>query len=30
MGWKPPVGFEESLKNTIEWQQQNPEWIKNV
>lgn len=28
MGWKPPVGFEESLKNVIEWQKQNPEWLK--
>lgn len=27
-GWKSPVSFEESLKNTIEWQQRNPEWMK--
>lgn len=27
LGWTPPLGFEESLKNTIEWQVQNPEWI---
>lgn len=27
LGWKPPVSFEESLKNTIQWQQENPEWI---
>lgn len=27
MGWKSPVPFEESLKNTIEWQQNHPEWI---
>lgn len=26
-GWKSPVSFEESLKNTIEWQQRNPEWM---
>ena len=26
-GWKAPVTFEESMKNTIEWQQENPEWI---
>ncbi len=28
MGWKSPVSFEESLKNTIEWQQKNPKWIR--
>jgi len=28
MGWKSPVSFEESLKNTIKWQTENPEWIK--
>lgn len=28
MGWKSPVSFEESLKNTIQWQQENPQWIK--
>lgn len=28
LGWKSPVAFEESLKNTIEWQQRNPEWLK--
>ena len=27
LGWKPPLAFEESLKNTIELQQRNPEWI---
>lgn len=27
LGWKSPQGFEESMKNTIEWQQRNPEWI---
>lgn len=26
-GWKSPLGFEKSLKNTIEWQLKNPEWI---
>lgn len=26
-GWTPPHTFEESLKNTIEWQSNNPEWI---
>lgn len=27
LGWKSPVGFEESLKNVIEWQLEHPEWI---
>lgn len=26
-GWRSPLSFEASLKNTIEWQQQHPEWI---
>lgn len=28
LGWVAPVGYKESLKNTIEWQQRNKEWIK--
>lgn len=27
-GWVSPSSFEESLKSTIEWQIQNPEWMK--
>lgn len=27
LGWKSPVSFEESLANTIKWQQDHPEWI---
>lgn len=27
LGWKSPQTFEESMKNTIEWQQRNAEWI---
>lgn len=27
MGWKQPLGFKESMKNTIKWQQQNKKWI---
>jgi len=27
LGWKSPLSFEESLKNTIEWYQRNPEWL---
>lgn len=26
-GWKQPLTFEESLKNVIEWQSSNQEWI---
>ena len=27
LGWKSPISFEKSLKNTIEWQMKNPDWI---
>jgi dTDP-glucose 4,6-dehydratase len=27
LGWKPPVDFETSFKNMIEWQLAHPEWI---
>lgn len=27
-GWKSPLSFEESMKNTIEWQKAHPEWMK--
>lgn len=27
LGWKSPMPFEESLKNTITWQQEHPEWM---
>lgn len=27
LGWEPPLTFEESMKNTIEWQQTHPEWM---
>ena len=27
LGWEAPVSFEESLKTTIEWQMEHPEWI---
>lgn len=26
-GWKSPTSFEESLKKTVEWQQEHREWI---
>lgn len=29
LGWKPPKTFEESMKNTIEWQSANPLWMKH-
>jgi len=28
LGWRSPLTFEESLKNTIDWQMENSEWIK--
>lgn len=28
LGWRSPTTFEDSLKDTIEWQQANPGWIK--
>ena len=28
LGWSSPVSFEDSMKNTIEWQKRNPEWMK--
>jgi len=28
LGWTSPVSFEDSLKNTIEWQKAHPEWMK--
>lgn len=27
-GWKAPVSFEDSLRSTIQWQQDNKRWIK--
>jgi dTDP-glucose 4,6-dehydratase len=29
LGWKAPLNFEESLKNTIDWQVEHKEWIEN-
>jgi len=29
LGWRPPKTFEESMKSTIEWQAENPEWMRN-
>lgn len=28
LGWKSPLSFEESMKNTIDWQKSNPEWMR--
>lgn len=30
LGWNPTVTFEEGLKKTIEWYQENPEWWKKI
>ena len=28
LGWKSPMSFEESMRKTIEWQKNHPEWMK--
>lgn len=28
-GWKPPLTFDESMKNTIDWQMKHPEWMRH-
>lgn len=28
LGWVAPVSFEESMQNTIDWQERHPEWMK--
>lgn len=28
LGWESPVGFEDSMKSTIEWQKAHPEWLR--
>lgn len=28
-GWKPPVGFESSLRKTIDWYVANPKWLRS-
>ena len=30
MGWKLPIGFEESLEKTIKWTLQNKEWLEEL
>jgi dTDP-glucose 4,6-dehydratase len=27
LGWEPPLSLEASLKNTVEWYEENPEWL---
>lgn len=27
LGWRPPLTFEQSLQNTIDWQKENPAWL---
>lgn len=27
LGWKSPMGFEESLRNTIDWQKEHKDWL---
>jgi dTDP-glucose 4,6-dehydratase len=28
LGWRPPLKFEDSLKQMIDWQTAHPEWLK--
>jgi dTDP-glucose 4,6-dehydratase len=30
LGWEPKVGFEEGLRQTVEWYLQNQEWVESV
>ena len=30
MGWKLPVGFETSIKKTIEWTLKNQQWLEEL
>lgn len=27
LGWKPPLPFEQSLQNTVDWYKSHPEWL---
>ena len=30
MGWELPVNFEDSLRETIEWTLEHPEWLETL
>ena len=30
LGWRLPIGFDESLKKTVEWTVENPEWLEEL
>lgn len=30
LGWRPQVSFEEGIKRTIAWYQENPEWLEHA
>ena len=30
MGWELPINFEDSLRETIEWTLENPEWLETL
>jgi dTDP-glucose 4,6-dehydratase len=30
LGWRPTVGFEEGLRDTVQWYRRNPEWVAAV
>ena len=30
LGWRPSVGFEEGLRQTVQWYLEQPEWVANI
>ena len=30
LGWEPQVGFEDGLRQTVEWYLENQDWVENV
>ena len=30
LGWRPEVSFEEGIRRTVEWYQENREWVKDI
>jgi dTDP-glucose 4,6-dehydratase len=30
LGWRPQIGFEEGLRETVDWYENHPEWVANI
>jgi dTDP-glucose 4,6-dehydratase len=30
LGWRPAVGFDEGLEQTVDWYLNNPDWVNSV